>query len=507
MTALGRIAFCIAFLVAAIFPIHAQDTALQVGSTVDGSLSAGETHRYSFVALEFTLVSFRVEALAGELDPVLEVFDSSGDLIVSNDDYDYPDSRDAALQAFVFPQTGTYTVAVSAFGESGGDYRLHLLPGYDKLALHDKTMNPSNWEVVYSDALVNLSESSAFAVDMRGLARSAVLLGLHLPIEQELYYEAAFEQVRSPVIWQVGLVFRYLSPTTYHRLLFSKRGYWRVDRVDGDNVTQLRYWTTHPAIRPGESDFRLGVLVSGQHYDIVYNGQFVGSAWDRSPLQPGSVGIAMKSDETFGGQVSFVVRETIITVPTRVDDKILFPQRLVAKGYNAMVDVLARQQLVPVGGEVKVSLLESSVRRVRPGITRLPVASDLSFAVFAFGVSLVVEGRSGANGGCGLYFHYNDDENYTLAYLTGGGDYGLSRRAGVGFEPGIYGSRPVPEEETRYLLVIVSDEVIHLYLDEQYAGTLENQPRIGGVGVAAVNYEETNTACLFEDLWILNLDN
>ena len=142
MTALGRIAFCIAFLVAAIFPIHAQDTALQVGSTVDGSLSAGETHRYSFVALEFTLVSFRVEALAGELDPVLEVFDSSGDLIVSNDDYDYPDSRDAALQAFVFPQTGTYTVAVSAFGESGGDYRLHLLPGYDKLALHDKTMKP-----------------------------------------------------------------------------------------------------------------------------------------------------------------------------------------------------------------------------------------------------------------------------------------------------------------------------------------------------------------------------
>jgi hypothetical protein len=312
--------------------------------------------------------------------------------------------------------------------------------------------------------------------------------------------------VSSPTNWQVGLLFRYLSPNKYHRLLLSKRGYWRVDRIEGENVTPLRNWTTHPAIRAGDRAFRLGVLVSGQHYDVVYNRQVVGAAWDRAPLQAGSLGIAVMTDDRVGGPLSFVVAETLVTVPTRADEKILFPQRLTAKGYYAMTEVLARQQLVPVGGEVKVAVPESSVRRVRSGVTRLPIASNFSFAQFAFGVSLALDARSEGNGGCGLFFHYNDDENYTLAYVTSHGDYGISRRSRDGFEPGLYGNRPATEPGTHYLLAIVSDEVIHYFLDERYVGSLDSQPRIGGVGIAAVNYEDVDTSCAFTDFWLLSHD-
>ena len=506
MTAPGRIIFCIAWLLASISAIDAQDKVLRVGSAVDGELAAGETQRYSLTALELSLLSFRVEALSEGLDPLLEIYDQAGRLVVSNDDYDYPAERDAAIQAFVIPRTATYTVAVRAFGESAGTYRLHVLPGYDRLILREAPVDSANWEVVYSDATVNVSESSAFALDMHGLARSAGMVGLHLPIENELYFEVAFGQVNSSAVWQVGLLFRYLSPTKYHRLLLSKRGFWRVDRVDGEEIRPLRNWTAHPAIRPGEGNFRLGVLVSGGHFDVVYNGQVVGSAWDRAPLTPGSLGVAMMTDERIGGALSLIVAETLVTAPTRVGERVLFPSHLVARSYYAMANALARQQLVPAGGEIKLAVPESSVLRSRSGVTRLPIASNFSFAQFAIGASLTLNVPSELNGGCGLYFHYNDDDNYTLAYVTSHGDFGLSRRTNAGFEPGIYGNQGAADGANHHLLVIVGDDAIHYYIDERHVGSLDSIPRIGGVGIAAVNYDEAKTGCLFNDLWLLSQD-
>lgn len=507
MIAPGRVLFCIACLLAAAATPIAQDQIISAGSAVDGELASGETHRYALTALELTLLSFRVEALDDGLDPALEIFDAAGRLVVSNDDYNYPSHLDAAIQAFVIPQTSTYTIAVRAVGESAGAYRLHVLPGYDRLALSESPVDSANWEVVHSDVTVNVSDSSAFALEMRGLARSAGLVGLHLPIERDLYFQATFNQVNSPVVWQVGLLFRYLSPSKYHRLLLSKRGYWRMDRIDGDQATQLRGWTGHPAIRPGENNFRLGVLVSGQHYDVVYNGQLVGSAWDHAPPGPGSLGVALMTDEHSGGPLSVVVAEALVTLPSRVDDQLLFPQRQIVDRYYAMATTLARQQLVPVGGEIKLAVPESSVRRSRAGVTRLPIASDFSFAQFALGASLTLDVRSETNGGCGLFFHYNDDDNYSLAYVTSHGDYGVSRRAVAGFEPGIYGNQAVLDGATHYLLLIVSDDVIHYYLDERYVGSLDSIPRIGGVGIATVNYDEVETGCAFDDLWLLSLDD
>lgn len=507
MTAPGRIIFCVACLLATASAVIAQDKILSIGSPVDGELAAGETHRYSLTALELTLLSFRVEALSDGLDPALEIFDREGRLVAANDDSNYPGDLDAVIQAFIIPRTSTYTVAVSAFGESAGAYRLFALPGYDRLALRENPVDSANWEVVHSDTTVNVSESSVFALDMRGLARSAGLVGLHLPIERDMYFEVAFDQVNSPAVWQVGLLFRYLSPSRYHRLLLSKRGFWRVDRVDGEEATQLRAWTGHPAIPPGEEAFRLGVLVSGQHYDVVYNGQVVGSAWDRAPSTPGSVGVALMTDERGGGPMSLVVAETLATVPSLVDDRPLFPQRLATGPYYTMDDALARQQLVPVGGEIKLTVPESSVRRARSGLTRLPIASNVSFAQFALGASLTLDARSELNGGCGLYFHYNDDANYTLAYVTSHGDYGLSRRVAAGFKPGIYGNQAASGGGRHYLLVIVSDEVIHYYLDERYVGSLDSIPRIGGLGIAAVNYDDVETGCAFDDLWLLSFDD
>ena len=114
--------------------------------------------------------------------------------------------------------------------------------------------------------------------------------------------------------------------------------------------------------------------------------------------------------------------------------------------------------------------------------------------------------RSDGNGGCGIAFHVGNDEFYTLAYVTSAGEFGLSRREGAGFQPGAHGKRQPDRAATRQLLLIVSDDVAHLYVDEEYAGSLPSQPRIGSLGIGVVNYEAVDTTCDFSDLWLYGYD-
>lgn len=501
---LARLVVCFALLLPGI-ALTAQASALAIGSIIESELRAGETQRYTLTALALTIVSIRVEALDDRLDPQFELLDESGVLVTANDDFAYPATLDALVQAFVLPKTDTYTLTVSGVGESAGAYRLHVLPGYDSLERRDLAMSSQHWQVEHSDAPVGLGASNLFSVDMTGLGASAVIVGNRFPARREFYFEVTFDFISAVNSWQLGLAFRFQSPENYQRLLLSKTGYWRLERVNGGLVEPLDDWATHPAIVPGDTDFRLGVLVAGQHIDVVYEGQVIDSVWDAESAEAGGVGIAMMTDEFLGGLLSFAVLEAQMTVPTRLAEPVI-PQRLMTMPSFLMAHDLARLQLADGFGEIKVSLSESVVHNHRAGATRVPIASELAFEQFVLGTGVKLERRTAGNGGCGIIFHYNNDEHYTLAYVTGDGDFGVSRRDGAGFKPGIYGQRQPLSDSVHQLLLIVSDEIIHFYLDEVYAGSLPSQPRIGGLGIAVVNYEAVDSSCHFADLWVLSYD-
>lgn len=504
MTWLARLVVCCALLLPAL-SLRADDSVLSIGSIVESELRAGESQRYTLTALALTILSIRVEALDDRLDPQLELLDPSGALVAANDDFAYPATLDALLQAFVLPKTGAYTLIIAGVGGSGGVYRLHVLPGYDSLALRDLDMSSQDWDVAHSDAPVGLGASNLYSIDMTGVGASAVIVGRRFLARRAYYFEVAFDFVSAVNNWQLGLAFRIQSPDDYQRLLLSKTGYWRLERVTGGLVEPLDDWATHPAIVPGATEFRLGLLVAGQHIDVVYDGQVIDSAWDARAAEAGGVGIAMMTDDTYGGLMSFAVREAQMTVPTQLDDAAI-PQRLLTRPAYLLAHDLARQQLAEGFGEIKLSLSDSVVRHNRAGVTRVPIASDLAFAEFALGARVELDRRSAGNGGCGIVFHFNDAENYTLAYVTGDGEIGVSRRDGVRFEPGIYGQRDAPVDSMRQLLLIVSDEVIHYYVDEVYAGSLPSQPRFGSLAIAVVNYEAVDSHCQFADLWLLSYD-
>lgn len=487
-------------------PVFAQDRQLALGNQVENTLAPEETHRYSLNALELTLASFRVEALTDTLDPQLDIYDSSGELVIANDDYNYPDSRDAIIQAFVFPKSDRYTVAVSGFDGTGGAYRLHLLPGYDVLARADARLRLENWEVVNHLANVRQAGSDRLAVELDGFAATAVMLGTSFTQESDYYFEVNFDNVSSANDWQIGLAFRYARPDSHSRILLNEKGFWRMERVDEGDVVVVRNWGTHPAIVPGESNFRLGIMASGQHFDIAYNGQIVGMIADKEAEALGGVGVAMRTADVFGSRLSFAVTDATMTIPTRVNERVIVPDQLLTRTYHAMDNILARQQLIPAGGELKLFQPESSVRHRQAGVTPFLLGSDLRFSEFVIGAEVSYQMSDEANGGCGILFHYQDEDHYQLAYATAEGDYGVSLRDGDVFLPGVYVNKPPPRQQEHDMLLISYDGATHFYVDNARVGQIATEAALGNVGIAVVSFASIDTNCVFEDFWVLSMD-
>ena len=487
--------------------VAAQGGILEYGSRVDGTLLPNETHRFQLAVQELTLLSFHLAAVDNSLDPQLAIFDSDGRKVAGNDDYAYPAALDAVVRALVFPQADKYKVEVSGFGETSGAYRLDVLPGYDLLAEQFTTMSPAEWESLDSAAIVSQSDAGRLVVDLKGTATSALLLGKRFPRERDNYFEVEFDHLSSANEWQVGLVFRFSSADFHSRVWINKRGYWRLERVSAGDVTVLRDWNTHPSIVIDPDKLRLGVLTSGQHIDVIYGGQVVGTIDDAEMNREGRVGFALRTSDVLGSHLTFALNTAFMTVPTRVEDKLMLPEYIPFRNYNAMADVLVRQQLIPIGGEIRLTLPEGQARRLSGGVTSYVVAAGVHFAEFAMGAHVDLELGGDGNGGCGLLFHYSDKEHYQLAYVTADGEFGVSRRVGDQFEPGIYGRMSDADLEDHNLLLIVTGGKLHYYLDSNHVGSMIYQAAEGNVGIAVVNYARVDTNCAFKDLWVLSVDD
>ncbi len=108
--------------------------ALPTGLTNRGSLSYGQVlsntvagtkdDSWTFTGKAGDQVTIEADASNESLDPQLALYDTSRRQIAQNDDIDFGTNKNARL-IVTLPETGTYTIVVSAFG-SGGAYTLHL---------------------------------------------------------------------------------------------------------------------------------------------------------------------------------------------------------------------------------------------------------------------------------------------------------------------------------------------------------------------------------------------
>lgn len=487
---------------------HAQD--LTIGTPITSTLEVGGEDRWSFVAQDGQVLSFRITAQSADFDPVIAIEDArSGTRLIENDDFDYPESRDALIEAFSAPRTGQYNVVVRGYGESGGDYTLEVLPGYMQEALI-ADFSTSDWALIDTteDEIATLEiDDQALELNLEGVGLRA--LALNDALDTSPYYaEVSIPSVSGARGWQVGLVFGYQDDADYHAILLNNTGLWRIIRRTQDADDVLRDWGTHPAIVPGQSTFRIGVLAYENGLDVFYNGQYIGTESSDNITTDGRIGLLVNTAEAVGSEVTTSVDALRVTTPLLVDDKPVFPQQLVSINSSYTVRELERRNIIPAGGTMILNIPESFTQNVVAGVSRFPLASESRFADFVFGATVSWRTMGDGLNGCGLVMRDAiDSDYYALAYVDSGGGYGLAARQANQFSDEIF-SNSIPLTDNAYTLIVIAyGDVIHYFLEGFYVGSLDYPAQSGGIGEAVINFEAIDTACRFDNVWLWSLDD
>ena len=483
---------------------QAQDLSLNTIQT--GEVSAGSSEAWSFIAQEGQL--FSVLVTSATLDSIVSIEDLNGNTLISNDDYHYPESRDALVEAFTAPYSGTYTITVSGFGDSSGEYNLSILSGYSQVQAEDTFDGSSGWQTVdlgteQSPELDN--DNGTLNLSYEGIDERAIVLGI-LPTSDVYYFRTMFENVTGNEGWRVGIVFRYVNVFNYYLLLLNHNGAWRLSIIEDGEERTLRDWGTHPAIRPGVTEFSLGILVNIAGYDIFYNDQFIGSHVDTT-FSDGQIGFAVNTVSAIGSRVTAHIDEFILTAPIQIESNYLFPSNLADGSSTYTAHELERRLLIPSGGVMILNIPESFAQQVNAGVSRFPIASELPLENFVIGATINWRKSSDILTGCGLVVRDDlETDTYVLAYVDSADGYGLALRRDSEFSENIFHENPEIAKLPAQLVLVVLEDNAHFYLNQVYVGTLKADTGFNGVGEAVVNFEAVNTECTFNNLWIWTWD-
>lgn len=491
-----------------IFTVNSQaESTLLPDTLIQETLSAGESQRYTFTAQDEQMLSFYAEAIDSTLDPVLRIYDSNDLLLLENDDYNYPDSRDALIETFSAPYAGTFVLEVSGYAESEGEYELLMLPGYGQALYRNDFDDLGNWEATAPEAesaATLEARNGLLILSQEGISQPAIATGF--PINADHYYmETDVESITASSGWQVGLAFQYEDAENYAAVLVNQRGAWQISRVENGATSTLRDWNTHPTITPGEDAFTLGVLVNEAGAEIFYNGQYIGSVLESFSGNP-TIGVMLSTVDALGSSVTARYESLLVTVPRAAVDSSPVPPYIITAEPAFVARSLERSGVIPAGGSSALNLPESFVQLGSVGTSRFPLASGQDFTDFLFGATINWPAQPATLNGCGLVVQdQGEADTYLLAYLDSQGGVGLSQRTGEEYSTSLFwDDREIGSPPYRTLLIVQEAGVL-FYVNGMLIGTMETGAIAGGIGIAAINFEPTSTECQFEDIWLWQL--
>lgn len=480
---------------------QAQDR-LEINTPVQGVVAPGGSQSWTFNAQAGQVLSFLVEALEDDFDPIVTLSDRSGRALISNDDYAYPETRDALLEAITLARIEPYIVTVSGFAGSSGAYQLTVTPGFAKRQpLEGRQAN--EWQSTSPDLTVRRAGD---AVELRynGAASTAAAAHVNEVADADVAVRARFSDI-SGTGWIVGLTVRQRG-TDYYLLSINHEGRWRFSAVEDGTPRLIRDWTEHPNIVPGQTSFTLMLMASAAGFDFFYNDGYIGSAAEASLTEPGTIGIAAGTTASLPAVVTARVDQLSVTTPLRVAGERIIPQAVIIGDSATMTQALVRRHVVSALGSLSLTVPESTVEFARPGVNRLMLGRGVRYANFALGTNVTISATNGV-AGCGVVVRFSDGENYTLAYLDASGGHGVSQRRGDTFGAGLFDENPAfAGGGSHHLLVIADMNTLYYYVDGQLVGAIDDPHRAGEVGTAVVNFEGGPNTCRFTNLWVWEWD-
>jgi hypothetical protein len=480
--------------------VQAQDAPLTPNQTVTGRVPQNGSSTWRFQAYSGGVMSFLVEGIDG-FDPILTLSDASGRELTGSDDFDYPNSLDALLEAVTLPRTGTYMVAISGYGGSGGGYRLTMMPGYARslpISAEDR------WQSASPALAVETGADGVRMALQNTTAATALAYNAALAPLVDFYFQARVRSAAGADGWIAAVALRRVG-NTYYLLEFNHLGRWRFSAVERGTPRIIRDWTPHPNIVAGTTQFTFGVMARGAGFDIFYNGGFVGGVSDTAIDQAGAVGLGVGTVSSLTSSARAQFDELLITIPYH--ERAIIPQRVIVSDAASMSLALQRTHVVSPIGELALTVPAVTVEYARAGVNRQMVGMGTTYGNFAAGAQVTLQQSSLGIGGCGLVVRARGDANYTLLYFDSSGGYGVSQRAPDRFLPGLFGSDPrfattAGTPGRHHMLVIANDETLYYYLDGYLVGTAANPLQVGEIGAAVVNFDSTVTTCSFADLWL-----
>ncbi|MFN8378607.1 MAG: hypothetical protein U0452_08045 [Anaerolineae bacterium] len=472
---------------------------LTFNTPVRGEVTPGQSETRTFSGKAGQVISLLVNS-AGTLDPVLTLLNADGAPILTDDDFAWPEAGDSLLQAVTLPYTGRYSIQVSGFDNTAGQYTLTISEGYAIVQESLPLDSAQGWTSMASSLQVQ-STDAGLMLTMRGVRTSEAAFGV--PAESaDLAAFVDVVNVTNPSGWVAGLALRRVGDA-YNAVQINSEGRWRFVRIEGDEQTVIRDWTSHPAIVAGQSSFRLGAFAKGSAFDFFYDGAFIGSASDDTLAEPGEAGLVAGTISSVQAETRATFANLTLTRPLQVDGQMPIPQQVVVGDGTTMAQSLSRRHVVQGDGQMMLTVPEASVNYARPGVNRLMLGQGTEFGDFAYGGTVRINQLTSGQSGCGLVVRYSGETDYALAWLDGQGAYGLSQRAGDEFAPGLYGENSdLDPTAPHQLLVIASDHILYFYVDGLSAGQLEVPSTQGEVGAAVVNFEGIDTTCTFFNLWL-----
>jgi hypothetical protein len=493
----------LAALLFSLAPAVLAQVELVFNTPVRGEITPGETQVFSFNGKSGQVISALAES-AGTLDPVLTLVDADGDALLHNDDFAFPESGDALLQAVTLPYNGRYAVEVSGWGDTAGQFTLTVSEGFAVIEHADGFTDGADWTALADETDVTQREGT-LELTVRGQRAARAAFGVGVDSADVAAF-VDIDGIANPSGWIAGLALRRVGES-YYALQINSEGRWRFVRVQGDEQTIVRDWTGHPAIVPGENSFRLGVFARGGAFDFFYDGAYVGTTSDGALPAAGDIGVMAGTLSSLESETAAAFSQLTITRPLLVDGAMPIPAQIPVGGGTAMAQALSRSHVVQGDGVMAMTVPEASVTYSRPGVNRLMLGQNTAFGNFAFGGTVTLGQLQQGPGGCGLVLRYSSEAEYALAWLDGDGAFGLSVKENEEFAPGLFGADPaLATRATHHLLVIASDSILHYYVDGVSAGELSVPLTDGEVGVAAVNFESLDTTCTFNNLWLWRWD-
>ncbi|MCL4253887.1 MAG: hypothetical protein KJ043_08915 [Anaerolineae bacterium] len=481
-------------------PIHAQNARLAPNTPVDGDITIpNQEQTWTFFGGQSMVVSLRVIP-EGNFDPVVILRDANGNELIRNDDYDYPNRRDALLEAITLPRLGDYQVAVTGYEGSIGTFTLTMLVGYADFSLDERFTSFGDWQ---ADNL-----TSADAVDgiltmqVDGIAEVGRLLNRQIPRQKDFYAQAVIANVTGRNGWIVGMTFREQANGNRYVVSVSSRGDWRLSVWENNTARVLRDWTTHPAIVAGDTTFTLGILAKDVSIDVFYDNQMLASITDTIIQNAGGLGLEIETFNALDSQVTAQIDGLQMTIPTQVDGAFIIPQQLMAGNAILVSHELERRHLIPAGGALAWEVSESFLEASRPGVDRLPLIADTRFTNFVLSTTVSATFVGEGVGACALLFQHADETNYAVAYLDNIGGYGVSVRRGDTFSDDIFGmNESWTVNNASQLLIVVNEGVLYYYVNNWLVGQMDIEPVEGQVGNAVVNFDPIRTNCQFRNTW------